>query len=52
MISNEATLTVSGGSAPVPSISQPAAGTLYTAGTTLAISGTGTDAEDGRHGEG
>lgn len=47
VISNEGTLTVSGGSAPVPSISQPAAGTLYTAGTTLAISGTGSDVEDG-----
>ena len=47
VISNEATLTVSGGSAPAPAIAQPAAGTLYTAGTTLAISGTGTDTEDG-----
>ncbi|GEM_PF-1692250 len=32
---------------PVPTITTPAAGALYTAGTTLNFSGTGTDPEDG-----
>ena len=45
--SNAATLTVSGNSAPTPTIVTPAAGTVYTAGTTLNFSGTATDPEDG-----
>ncbi len=44
--SNGATLTVSG-TAPSPSITAPAVGALYTAGTNVTFSGTGTDAEDG-----
>ena len=46
-ISNEATLTVTGNSPPVATITQPAQGTLYTAGDTIVYAGTGTDAEDG-----
>jgi glucose/arabinose dehydrogenase len=45
--SADAVLTVSGNSAPKPTILQPAAGTLYTAGTNVAISGDATDLEDG-----
>jgi glucose/arabinose dehydrogenase len=47
--SNEATLTVTstGNSAPVATITQPAQGALYTAGATIAYAGTGTDPEDG-----
>ncbi len=42
--SAEAILTVtSGNSAPTATITQPAQGTLYTAGTTIAYAGTGTD---------
>ena len=47
VISNEAVLTVSGNQPPVGSISQPAAGTLYSGGQVVAYSGTGTDTEDG-----
>lgn len=47
VISNAALLTVSGNRAPSPVIVTPGAGTLYTAGTTLAFSGTATDPEDG-----
>ncbi|HYD41006.1 MAG TPA: PQQ-dependent sugar dehydrogenase [Anaeromyxobacter sp.] len=45
-ISNAATLTV-GGSAPTASITTPAAGATYAAGTTVSFSGTGTDPQDG-----
>jgi hypothetical protein len=46
--SNAATLTVtSSNGAPVPTILTPAAGTLYSAGTTIAYSGSATDPEDG-----
>jgi glucose/arabinose dehydrogenase len=48
-ISNEAMLTVTSGgnSPPAATITQPATGTLYTAGMTISYAGTGTDAEDG-----
>ena len=46
-VSNDATLTVTGNSAPVPTITQPAAGTLYSGGDVIAYAGTGSDAEDG-----
>lgn len=46
-VSNEATLTVTGNSPPVATITQPAPGTLYSAGDTIIYTGTGTDAEDG-----
>jgi glucose/arabinose dehydrogenase len=45
--SNSATLTVSSNAAPVATITTPASGALYSAGDTIAYSGTGTDAEDG-----
>ena len=45
--SNAAILTVTGNAAPTPTIVTPAAGTRYTAGTTLNFSGTATDPEDG-----
>ncbi len=45
--SNEAVLTVTANQAPVGSISQPAAGALYSAGSTITYSGTATDSEDG-----
>jgi glucose/arabinose dehydrogenase len=45
--SNEATLTVSGNQAPTGSITQPAAGTLYTAGSVVNYAGSGTDPEGG-----
>jgi glucose/arabinose dehydrogenase len=44
--SNSATLTVSG-SAPTATITTPAAGATYAAGTTVSFSGAGTDPEDG-----
>ncbi|HEX6277035.1 MAG TPA: PQQ-dependent sugar dehydrogenase [Polyangiaceae bacterium] len=44
--SNSATLTVSGG-APTATITAPAAGATYAAGTNVAFSGTGTDPQDG-----
>ena len=46
-ISNAATLTVTGNSPPVATITQPAAGALYSGGTTITYAATGTDAEDG-----
>ena len=46
-ISNEATLTVTGNSPPVATITLPAPGTLYEGGMTMNYAGTGTDAEDG-----
>jgi Immunoglobulin domain len=46
-ISDDATLTVTTNTAPVATITQPAEGTLYTAGPTITYAGTGTDAEDG-----
>jgi parallel beta-helix repeat protein len=45
--SSEAVLDVTPGTIPTASITQPLAGTLYTAGDTIAYAGTGTDAEDG-----
>ena len=45
--SNEATLTVTSNTAPVATITPPAAGTLYSGGQTINFAGTGTDAEDG-----
>lgn len=47
VFSREALLTVTGNSPPVATITQPAAGTLYVAGTTINYAGTGTDAQDG-----
>ena len=47
VMSNSATLTVTGTAAPVATITQPAQGTFYTAGQTVDYSGTATDAEDG-----
>lgn len=45
--SNPATLSVLVGSPPVATIIEPAAGTFYTAGTTITLRGAGSDAEDG-----
>jgi glucose/arabinose dehydrogenase len=45
--SNEARLTVVANQAPTATITQPAAGTLYSAGQTINFSGTGADPEDG-----
>ena len=45
--SNDAVLTVTGNSLPAATITQPPQGTLYTAGSTIAFSGSGTDPEDG-----
>ena len=45
--SNEAVLTVTGNSPPTGSITQPTAGTIYTAGNTIGYAGIGTDSEDG-----
>jgi hypothetical protein len=47
--SNRATLTVTvnNPNPPTATITQPAAGTLYTAGTNIQFAGTGTDPEDG-----
>jgi glucose/arabinose dehydrogenase len=45
--SSAAILTVTLSNAPTAAITQPAAGTLYTAGMTFNFAGTGTDPEDG-----
>jgi glucose/arabinose dehydrogenase len=45
--SNSATLTVTGNSAPVGTITAPTNSTLYRGGQVIAFSGTGSDAEDG-----
>jgi glucose/arabinose dehydrogenase len=45
--SNAAVLTVTTNTPPVATIVSPAAGSRYSAGTTLSFSGTGTDAENG-----
>jgi glucose/arabinose dehydrogenase len=45
--SNPATLTVTSNSPPVATITAPANNTLYSAGDTIAYSGTGSDPEDG-----
>jgi len=45
--SNQAQLTVTPNNPPVANITAPANGSLYTAGTTINYSGTGTDPEDG-----
>ena len=47
VLSNEALLTVTSNAPPVGSILQPAAGTMYNAGDTITVSGSGTDPEDG-----
>jgi glucose/arabinose dehydrogenase len=45
--SNGATLTVTSNNTPTATITAPASNTLYSAGDTIAYSGTGTDPEDG-----
>lgn len=45
--SNPATLTVGGNAPPTATITQPAAGAFYTAGSTITVAGTATDPEDG-----
>ena len=45
--SNAATLTVSNNQPPVPTITSPAAGTLFSAGDVINFTGVGTDPEDG-----
>lgn len=45
--SNEALLTVVANQSPTAAITQPAIGTLYTAGQTINFSGTGSDPEEG-----
>lgn len=45
--SNPAALNVTSGAAPLPSITAPADGLLFSAGETIVYSGTATDAEDG-----
>jgi len=45
--SNEAMLTVTSNAAPVATITQPTAGSLYSGGQTITFSGTANDAEDG-----
>ena len=45
--SRTATLTVGSNAAPVATITTPAFGALFSAGDTVRLSGTGTDAEDG-----
>jgi glucose/arabinose dehydrogenase len=45
--SNAATLTVTSNQPPTAAISQPPAGSQYSAGETIPFSGTGTDPEDG-----
>jgi glucose/arabinose dehydrogenase len=45
--SNAATLTVTANQPPAPTIGSPAAGTLYSAGDTIAYAGTAADPEDG-----
>ena len=45
--SNEATLTVTSNMAPVATITQPAAGSLYSGGQTINFAGSATDAENG-----
>jgi glucose/arabinose dehydrogenase len=47
VLSNEAVLTVTANRAPTATITQPAAGTLYSGGQTINYAGTGTDPEDG-----
>jgi glucose/arabinose dehydrogenase len=46
-LSNEATLTVTSNQPPAASISDPPAGTLYSAGQTITYAGSGSDPEDG-----
>jgi hypothetical protein len=46
-VSNDGTLTVTGNSAPVATITQPAAGAQYSGGDVIAYAGSGSDAEDG-----
>ena len=46
-LSNEAMLTVTSNQPPTATITQPAAGTLYSGGSVINYAGTGTDPEDG-----
>ena len=46
-VSNEATLTVTSNQPPVATISQPVAGSLYSAGQKVSYAGSGSDVEDG-----
>jgi glucose/arabinose dehydrogenase len=46
-VSNGAVLTVTGNAPPVATITQPAAGALYSGGMTIVYAGSGTDPEDG-----
>jgi glucose/arabinose dehydrogenase len=46
-LSNEALLTVSANQPPAATISQPAAGALYSGGSVIAYAGSGADSEDG-----
>jgi glucose/arabinose dehydrogenase len=46
-VSDEATLTVTANAAPTAAITDPASGSLYRGGDTIAYAGTGTDTEDG-----
>ena len=47
VLSNEATLTVTANQPPAGTITQPAAGTLYSGGSVINYAGTATDPEDG-----
>jgi glucose/arabinose dehydrogenase len=47
VVSNEAVLTVAANQAPTGTITQPVAGTLYSAGNVITYAGTATDPEDG-----
>jgi glucose/arabinose dehydrogenase len=47
VLSNEAVLTVAANQAPTGTISQPAAGALYSGGSVITYAGTATDSEDG-----
>ncbi len=46
-VSNNATLTVTSNSPPVPTITQPATGALYSGGDVITYAGTGADPQDG-----
>ena len=47
VLSNEAVLTVTTNGAPTATITQPAAGALYSGGSVIAYAGTGSDPQDG-----
>ena len=46
VFSNQAVLTVTTNQAPTATITQPAAGTLYSGGSVISYAGTATDPED------